>query len=175
MSPWITHDQAALATRENAEFNQVSDRVEVYSLTEFEHNQQRWDGHFDVVVANILAAPIIDLAPTFSQALARPGQLVLSGILDHQALPVLEGYPKINFAPMISEAEWVCLTGTVTRAADVRCCRIPSVGARIYYRFNPGGSIMAAPQYSVPIHTRYVAPYVIVPPYNPRKWQAYAA
>ena len=107
-------DQAVLATRENAEFNQVGDRVEVYSLTEFEHNQQRWDGHFDVVVANILAAPIIDLAPTFSQALARPGQLVLSGILDHQALQVVEGYPKINFAPMISEAEWVCLTGTVT-------------------------------------------------------------
>lgn len=106
-------DQAVLATRENAEFNQVSDRVETYSLTEFERNQQRWIGHFDVLVANILAAPIIDLAPTFSQALARPGQLVLSGILDHQAQQVVEGYPTINFAPMIAEAEWVCLTGTV--------------------------------------------------------------
>ena len=66
-----------------------------------------------MVVANILAAPIIDLALTFSQALARPGQLVLSGILDHQAQQVVEGYPTINFAPMIAEAEWVCLTGTV--------------------------------------------------------------
>jgi ribosomal protein L11 methylase PrmA len=45
--------------------------------------------------------------------LARPGQLVLSGILDHQAQQVVEGYPTINFAPMIAEAEWVCLTGTV--------------------------------------------------------------
>ena len=105
-------DQAVLATRENAEFNQVSDRVETFSLTEFEHNQQRWIGHFDVVVANILAAPIIDLAPTFSQALACPGQLVLSGILDYQAQQVVDGYPEIKFAPMTSEAEWVCLTGT---------------------------------------------------------------
>jgi ribosomal protein L11 methyltransferase len=105
-------DQAVLATQENAEFNQISDRVETFSLTEFERNQQRWIGHFDVVVANILAAPIIELAPTFSQVLARPGQLVLSGILDYQAQQVVDGYPEINFAPMTSEAEWVCLTGT---------------------------------------------------------------
>lgn len=105
-------DQAVLATRENAEFNQVSDRVETYSLAEFKHSQQRWIGHFDVVVANILAAPIIDLAPTFSQALARPGQLVLSGILDLQAQQVIDGYPEIHFAPITSEAEWVCMTGT---------------------------------------------------------------
>ena len=106
-------DQAVLATRENAEFNQVSDRLEIYSLTEFERNQQRWAAYFDVVVANILAGPIIELAPTFSQALARPGQLVLSGILNHQAQQVVDRYPKINFAPMTSEAEWVCLTGTM--------------------------------------------------------------
>ena len=104
-------DQAVLATRENAQFNQVSDRIAILSLTEFENRQQRWAGGFDVVVANILASPIIDLAPLFSRALARPGQLVLSGILDRQAQQVVDSYPEVDFAPITSEAEWVCLTG----------------------------------------------------------------
>ena len=91
--------------------NQVSDRIAILSLTEFENRQQRWAGDFDVVVANILASPVIDLAPVFSQALARPGQLVLSGILDRQAQQVVDSYPQVDFAPMTSEAEWVCLTG----------------------------------------------------------------
>ena len=64
-------DQAVQATRENAEFNQVSDRIAILSLTEFENRQQRWAGHFDVVVANILAAPIIDLAPFLRRWRAR--------------------------------------------------------------------------------------------------------
>ena len=110
-------DQAILATRENAEFNGVSERVETLTLGQWQAVQAgshgNFDRHFDVVAANILAAPIIELAPMFCRSLVAGGSLVLSGILDHQAEQVVDEYSNIVFLPAITEAEWVCLTGAL--------------------------------------------------------------
>ena len=109
----VDHDvQAVLASRENAEFNAVGQRIETFSLASWELKQPDYDQHFDVVVANILALPIIDLAPSFCRYLAPQGDLALSGILTHQAQQVAEAYEgAIAFASTTTEAEWVCLTG----------------------------------------------------------------
>lgn len=109
----VDHDeQAVLASRENAEFNAVGQRIETFSLASWELQQPDYDQHFDVVVANILALPIIDLAPSFCRYLAPQGDLALSGILTHQAQQVAEAYEgAIAFAATTTEAEWVCLTG----------------------------------------------------------------
>lgn len=47
---------------------------------------------FDLIIANILAGPLIDLAPDFAGALAPAGTLVLAGLLDTQADAVAAAY-----------------------------------------------------------------------------------
>ena len=105
-------DQAITATRENAQFNGVSEQIQTLTLVDWGRDRS-WQAseHFDVVVANILAAPLIDLAPTFSGSLRRGGSLVLAGILDHQASQVMQAYPGVKFGPTVAEDEWVCLAG----------------------------------------------------------------
>lgn len=105
-------DQAITATRENAQFNGVSEQIQTLTLVDWGRDGN-WQAseHFDVVVANILAAPLIDLAPTFSRSLRRGGSLVLAGILDHQASQVMQAYPGVKFGPTVAEDEWVCLAG----------------------------------------------------------------
>ena len=67
---------------------------------------------FDVVVANILAGPLIELAPLLSTILANQGLLALSGILESQLESVRIAYdPWIHLeAPAIVDG-WVLLTG----------------------------------------------------------------
>jgi ribosomal protein L11 methyltransferase len=105
-------DQAITATRENAQVNGVSEQIQTLTLVDWGRDRS-WQAseHFDVVVANILAAPLIDLAPTFSRSLRRGGSLVLAGILDHQASQVMQAYPGVKFGPTVAEDEWVCLAG----------------------------------------------------------------
>jgi ribosomal protein L11 methyltransferase len=47
---------------------------------------------FDLLIANILAGPLIDLAPSFAAALAPGGSIVLAGLLDTQADGVIAAY-----------------------------------------------------------------------------------
>ena len=110
----VDHDnQAILATQENAEFNGVGKHIQTLTLEEWARDRSpQAPEQFDIVVANILAAPIIELAPTFLRSLRRGGSLVLAGILDHQAADVMKAYPDIAFGPVVAEEEWVCLRGT---------------------------------------------------------------
>jgi ribosomal protein L11 methyltransferase len=47
---------------------------------------------FDLLIANILAGPLIDLAPDFAKALAPGGTIILAGLLDSQADAVAQAY-----------------------------------------------------------------------------------
>jgi len=49
---------------------------------------------FDLIIANILAGPLIELAPHFAEALAAGGTIILAGLLDSQADAVAEAYEK---------------------------------------------------------------------------------
>ena len=51
---------------------------------------------FDVVIANILAGPLIDLADDFAKALAPGGRVVLAGLLDTQAEGVVAAYRELG-------------------------------------------------------------------------------
>jgi len=53
---------------------------------------------FDLIVANILAGPLIDLAPAFAKSLARGGTIVLAGLLDTQADSVARAYEAEGMA-----------------------------------------------------------------------------
>jgi len=51
---------------------------------------------FDLVIANILAGPLIELAPDFVKALAPGGTVVLAGLLDSQADGVIAAYEALG-------------------------------------------------------------------------------
>jgi len=97
--------QALVASRANAQRNRVdASFVPIESLTEGEA--------FDVIVANILANPIIALAPSFARRSRQGGRIVLSGILDAQADAIIEAYARwFNIRVCESEDGWVALAG----------------------------------------------------------------
>lgn len=69
-------------------------------------------GDFDVIVANILAGPLVQLAPEFTERTRRGARLALSGILDAQADEVRAAYAH-GFATAVAASEegWSLIAG----------------------------------------------------------------
>ncbi|SBS26480.1 Ribosomal protein L11 methyltransferase [Marinomonas aquimarina] len=95
--------QAVEATQANAERNSIApDRYEV-KLPPYEGDLQA-----DIVVANILAGPLAELADTISKLVKQGGMLALSGILESQAHSVVEAYkPWFKIESIVEKEEWV--------------------------------------------------------------------
>jgi ribosomal protein L11 methyltransferase len=108
----IDHDpQALLATRDNAAYNALADERLTVALPDIEEGAS-----FDLVLANILANPLIELAPTIGRALADGAVLVMSGMLEEQSGEVMAAYPELVFEPVRVAADeqgarWACLVG----------------------------------------------------------------
>ncbi|MBP2168543.1 ribosomal protein L11 methyltransferase [Erwinia toletana] len=99
--------QAIQASRDNAERNGVSDRLSLYLP-----HQQPDNLSADVVVANILAGPLRELAPLISVLPTTGGHLGLSGVLASQAEGVCEAYAdKFTLDPVAEKEEWCRITG----------------------------------------------------------------
>lgn len=80
----------------------------VASGTDHEMIQRR--ARYDLVIANILAGPLIELAPALSDILAEGGTLILAGLLDTQAHAVKRAYAKQGLRLAASTGgEWPCL------------------------------------------------------------------
>ena len=99
--------QAILAARANAAANRASAVFE--SPDELGANTSKV---FDVVLANILANPLLLLAPALAGRVRVGGRIVLSGILESQADEVAAGYGRW-FRMGVGETEegWVALAG----------------------------------------------------------------
>ncbi|MFZ9993235.1 MAG: 50S ribosomal protein L11 methyltransferase [Steroidobacteraceae bacterium] len=111
---WV-HDidpQALEATEENARRNDVESQIRPY--TDADHLQADCQsvGPAPLVVANILAAPLIELAESLSQLLAPGGTLVLAGLLTPQAEEVIAAYqPWLPLTIWREQDGWACLVG----------------------------------------------------------------
>jgi len=68
--------------------------VELVTAPGLAHIRLRRRAPFDLVIANILAGPLIDLAPALAASVARGGTLILAGLLDHQADGVADAYRR---------------------------------------------------------------------------------
>lgn len=103
----VDHDpQALTATRANAQQNGVAPVVRVCLPDEMPSLQ------FDVMLANILAAPLIELAPRFAALVRRGGALVLSGLLVDQGRELIAAYaPWFDLAEGARRDGWLMLTG----------------------------------------------------------------
>ena len=102
--------QAVIASRQNATDNGVADRLMLAD------DDASIEGTFDVVIANILAGPLVQFADSITSRLARGGMLALSGVLCEQARDVRAAYaPWIEFdEPAFREQDgqtWLRLTG----------------------------------------------------------------
>jgi ribosomal protein L11 methyltransferase len=98
--------QALTATLDNALKNNVEDKIYRSMPEQFQPFQA------DVVLANILAKPLIELSTPISDLVIANGQLVLSGILAEQADTVISAYSsRISFAPPIQQEDWIRLDG----------------------------------------------------------------
>lgn len=106
----IDIDPAALdASRANAKANHV--RINAAP-------PQHVQGCYELVLANILAAPLKLLAPLLSQRVAHNGELVLAGILERQADELMVSYaPWCSLAVDDSDDGWILMTARRALAA----------------------------------------------------------
>jgi ribosomal protein L11 methyltransferase len=98
--------QALIATRDNAAANDVAGRVRVHD------EAATLPGEVNVVMANILAGTLVELAPRLCALLASGGQLVLAGILRQQVHEVRAGFaPWLELAVFAERDGWSALAG----------------------------------------------------------------
>ncbi|MCE5181130.1 MAG: 50S ribosomal protein L11 methyltransferase [Betaproteobacteria bacterium] len=96
--------QAVLASKQNAEQNQAA--ADFFLPGDAPKIQA------DIVVSNILANPLKVLSPMLAQAVRPGGQIVLSGVLAHQAEETLNVYRQWFDIDIAAEMDgWVCLAG----------------------------------------------------------------
>lgn len=116
--------QALTASRWNAEQNQVADRLQLYNPETLPAGSQT-----DIVLANILSDILIELKSTLTALVKPRGQLVLSGILSHQADAVIEAYrDSFDFAKPVLLEDWGLLEGIRKNLTAEKTC-YPQINA----------------------------------------------
>lgn len=98
--------QAEIAAADNARRNGVAERLDIGKPADLAIASA------EVLVANILAAPLIDLAPRFAALVKPHGLIVLAGLLDHQGDGVRTAYePWFELDAGMSRSGWLRLAG----------------------------------------------------------------
>lgn len=102
--------QALQATRQNAERNQITDTA---LKTLFPSEIKELKPNPNMIVANILAQPLIELAPYFASLLKSGSKIALSGILATQIEELRIVYNSwFDLPHAATRGEWARLTGT---------------------------------------------------------------
>ena len=98
--------QAVIASKNNAEKNHVQQEIEITD------NNKTIEKSFNIIVANILAKPLIELAPYFYKKLNKEGAICLSGILEGQINIIKDAYLKyFNLSEIKIKDGWVMMSG----------------------------------------------------------------
>lgn len=97
--------------RANVAANGFAGRIPCVEAAGFGHRDLAARAPYDLVFANILKGPLIDLAPDMARAVAPGGHAILSGILNTQAGQVLAAYEQAGFTGTARDelAEWTTL------------------------------------------------------------------
>lgn len=114
--------QALLATSENTKKNNVENNCHLFMANEFSQQYLKLNGQqspqqgsaikADLLIANILAKPLVALAAYFAQLLKGGANILLSGILEHQEQEIVQAYtPWFNIIEISKAAEWLCIEG----------------------------------------------------------------
>lgn len=99
--------QALEATRSNALGNAVDDRITTGLPAELPESVGA-----DLLVANILCGPLVELAPELCRHLRKPARLALAGLLDSQVDEIIKAYAQhIALETVFESGEWCLLAG----------------------------------------------------------------
>lgn len=108
-------DRVAVDTASaNVIANGLDGRVICIEAVGFDHPMLEEAAPFDLVLANILKQPLIDLSPDMAHSVNRGGKIILSGILVDQGQDVIDAYRNVGFSLDHRDelGEWVTLTMT---------------------------------------------------------------
>ncbi len=96
---------------ENAQLNKIDQWLDLYVGPGTQAPQARLPGHFDLVMANILAEPLRIMAPELSEVASRDGTLILSGLLTIDVEKVLPAYEALGWklTRRYDEEGWVAM------------------------------------------------------------------
>lgn len=89
--------EAIVVARENAELNGVADLCRFFVSAGLEADELRTPAPYDLIVANILAGPLVELSQSFAASVRPGGRVLLSGLLVEQAAQVLSAYGQHGF------------------------------------------------------------------------------
>ena len=106
----VDHDpQAIEATLANAQINDMTARVRVVTA------DQLIPHTYHTILANILAAPLIQLAPSFASWIQPHGALILSGILSEQKESIVAAYQTwFTITNIVERQNWLCIAAKRT-------------------------------------------------------------
>lgn len=100
--------QALIASRDNAERNGVTERLELFTPEQMPRET------VDVLVANILAGPLFNLAPQFAGYLQPGAKMAISGILAGQEKELLARYgERFDELRVTMQDEWIRISGSL--------------------------------------------------------------
>lgn len=106
-------DQDAVdVTKQNAAVNNVASAIKAYRADGFDAPELTGES-FDLIFANILAGPLMGLAPSIARAMAPKAHVILSGILDEQAGAVITAFEAegLSLTSYPSLEGWTSLLG----------------------------------------------------------------
>ena len=108
--------ESVRVAQENAIMNQVSPWIEAYHGNGYK-SQKVQNKQFDLIFANILARPLVSMAPDLGKALAPNGFAILAGLLNRQAKMVLNAHliQNLQLYKSLRFGDWTCLILTKPR------------------------------------------------------------
>ena len=103
--------QALIATADNAARNGIADPQVTVALPG-EFDIEAWNARCDLVLANILAGPLLALKDTLLPLMSPGATLVLAGLLNSQAEEIITHYrPELELTIAAEREGWACLIG----------------------------------------------------------------
>jgi ribosomal protein L11 methyltransferase len=115
----VAADNAAL---NHVRLGRARGQLELIVAPGLDHLRLKARAPYDLLIANILAAPLVDLAPALAGALAPGGRLILAGLLDHQAEEVAAAFrhQSMMAGMRIDRGDWPTLVMRKRKATGWR-------------------------------------------------------
>jgi ribosomal protein L11 methyltransferase len=122
VDPVAVEVAAANAAINAVRLGRARGQLELIVAPGLDHLRLRARAPYDLIIANILAGPLIELAPALAGALAPGGRLILAGLLDSQAEAVAAAYRRQGMmaGPRIDRGDWPTLVMRKRKTAGWR-------------------------------------------------------